>query len=64
MRRLPSRWDFIPTARWCKVANMGMGLSYYVVDVFASQRYTGNPTAVVLDAERLDESAMRGTLVD
>jgi len=36
-----------------------MGLSYYVVDVFASERYTGNPAAVVLDAAGLDESAMR-----
>jgi trans-2,3-dihydro-3-hydroxyanthranilate isomerase len=36
-----------------------MGRPYYVIDAFASERYTGNPAAVVLDAEGLDDSAMR-----
>jgi len=36
-----------------------MGLSYYVVDAFASERYTGNPAAVVLDAAGLHKSAMQ-----
>jgi len=36
-----------------------MGLPYYVIDAFASERYTGNPAAVVLDAAGLDESAMQ-----
>lgn len=47
-----------------------MGLPYDVIDALASERYTGNPAAVVLDVVGLDESAMRaittmrGTLVD
>jgi len=36
-----------------------MGRPYYVIDAFASERYTGNPAAVVLDAEGLDDAAMR-----
>ena len=37
----------------------GMDLLYYVIDAFASERYTGNPAAVVLDAAGLDDSEMR-----
>ena len=34
-----------------------MGRPYYVIDAFASERYTGNAAAVVLDAEGLDVAA-------
>lgn len=32
---------------------------YYVIDVFTDRRFEGNPAAVVLDAEGLDESEMQ-----
>jgi trans-2,3-dihydro-3-hydroxyanthranilate isomerase len=32
---------------------------FYLVDVFATQPLTGNPLALVPDADRLDESQMR-----
>ncbi len=36
-----------------------MSWPYYVVDAFTSQRYAGNPAAVVLDAEGLDDAQMQ-----
>ena len=36
-----------------------MGKAYYVVDAFASERYTGNPAAVVLDAAGLEDGEMQ-----
>ena len=36
-----------------------MSRPYYVVDAFTSQRYAGNPAAVVLDAEGLDDAQMQ-----
>jgi len=35
-----------------------MTLPYFVIDAFAGERFTGNPAAVVLDADGLDESTM------
>ena len=35
-----------------------MDRSYYVVDAFASEPFTGNPAAVVLDAGGLDDDDM------
>jgi PhzF family phenazine biosynthesis protein len=32
---------------------------YFVIDAFASDRFTGNPAAIVLDADSLDEKTMQ-----
>lgn len=36
-----------------------MTMRYYIVDVFAERRYSGNPLAVVLDAGALSDTAMQ-----
>ena len=36
-----------------------MRLKFYTLDVFTTERYSGNPLAVVLDASGLDTAAMR-----
>jgi trans-2,3-dihydro-3-hydroxyanthranilate isomerase len=36
-----------------------MRLDYYVLDVFTEQRFSGNPLAVVLDADALDATRMQ-----
>lgn len=36
-----------------------MSLPYYILDVFTDRRFTGNPLAVVLDADGLDGSVMQ-----
>jgi trans-2,3-dihydro-3-hydroxyanthranilate isomerase len=36
-----------------------MQLQFYTLDVFTEQRFTGNPLAVVMDADGLDTSAMQ-----
>jgi len=36
-----------------------MGRAYYVIDAFATEPFTGNPAAVVLDAQGLDDPAMQ-----
>ena len=34
-------------------------LSYYLIDAFTAERYSGNPAAVVLDADGLADDHMR-----
>lgn len=36
-----------------------MDRQYFVVDAFATERYSGNPAAIVLDAEGIDAEAMQ-----
>jgi len=36
-----------------------MARTYYVIDAFSSEPFTGNPAAVVLDAEGLDDKVMQ-----
>lgn len=38
---------------------MTVAVSFYFVDVFASQPLSGNPLSLVADADRLDEAQMR-----
>jgi trans-2,3-dihydro-3-hydroxyanthranilate isomerase len=35
-----------------------LGLEYFTLDVFTNQRFGGNPLAVVMDADRLDDALM------
>lgn len=35
-----------------------MSLRYFVIDVFTSEKYAGNPAAIVLDADVLDDATM------
>jgi trans-2,3-dihydro-3-hydroxyanthranilate isomerase len=36
-----------------------MGLKFHVLDVFTDERFGGNPVAVVLDADKLDDAQMQ-----
>jgi len=41
-----------------------MSLRSFVIDVFATGKYTGNPAAVVLDADGLDDAAMQAVAAE
>lgn len=50
---------FDSVARLWQISNMTNSLDYWVVDVFTSRQFEGNPLAVFTNAEALDTSTMQ-----